>query len=750
MKKRIRHSIAALLALSAVSAFAGDVVRNGSFNHVLVDWKIPAELGRGVPYDEELGAVTLYSSTMAYDYYGPVLFQPLNVALGGGALEVSVDVRPLWVPPTGQSVAVYLEFLDTSGARQRARVIHPDHGELRDGAWVTFTASYTPGAHLTKLVGISLDREGEGNVYVDNVKILTSAAAGPVPLLTSVSPSAVAYGANLVIQGAHFGAETGHVTLGGRTNGLTVQSWSDTQIIVAVNDPCEDGVLTVEAGGVRSWQSRHVTMASPHYQFAAVPAKALAIPGQRLPIAVFVDFRNGFEPAGGITLSVAGGAEGSFWSPTGPLLRGGGCELILDTTGMTPGRRQVTLTAAGGGLQPRAITVDLDLRALGDVRVLYYQNDDWLPLDGAQFTRQGSVRLQLQMFDTEGREISTEVPRLSPTSSNPDAVDVHNDLAPWGNSSLLVCGSGSAVLTANLPGGGVWTASVKAVIPSHPSFTSAIFDHYPMANTPEATNRFTVTASDPMTQFSWGFQGLWGSILDGDWGWQNYSYSGLFQLGEAIEPGNYLFYASANVNGQPLSISRRLRVVNDPAAGMVCGRIARLGGSGHGHEISGVLEFHDPVSGDLRFERNIWVWTSEYTAACVTPGAYKIRWVPENFGSPRLEPQWYPNAATLADAQTVVVQAGLVATNIHFFLIAPATPSAPPQIAGLPVFNSGAGVMSLTIPTEMGEEYELQKSTTLLDNSWWPVTSAWGDGSVQTLEDPKATGAQGFYRLMRK
>ena len=67
-----------------------------------------------------------------------------------------------------------------------------------------------------------------------------------------------------------------------------------------------------------------------------------------------------------------------------------------------------------------------------------------------------------------------------------------------------------------------------------------------------------------------------------------------------------------------------------------------------------------------------------------------------------------------------------------------------------PAFNPGTGEFSVQIQTESGAVYELLKSTSLLDHSWWPVAEAWGDGEPQTLKDTEATGTKGFYRVIRR
>lgn len=745
-KKSILHILLAGLFCQAVSTYAVDVVRNGGFDEVLVGWEIPEALAGLLPYDA--GAANLRPGGMAFDYQGAVLNQPLNVPLNAGdTVEVSVGLKALWQHEAGpRSVAVYLELLDTTAVRHRVRVINPDNGEIGTD-WTTFTTTNTPAAGMSKLVGVSLAVEAEGFFYADNVKVSTPTAGAPVPLLGAVTP-AVAYGQNLVIQGNHFGPN-GRVLLSGRTNGLAIQSWSNTEIVAKVDDPCAGGRLTVEAEGVRSWEPRRVTIGSPHYTLVTKPAKVLAVLGQQLSIAVFANFENNFAPAGGITFTVPGYGSGVAQFSTNVIYGKGGTLLAFDTAGLSAGMHQITVEATGGGLQPRTTTFEIDLRQIGRVKMNYRPGDDLLPLEGARFTRQGETQMVVQIFDTAENEITGELPWLPMTSSNPSALDVYLDPSPWAGHQLLVQASGTAVLTLTAPNGSNWTASVSATIPAHPSIVSADFLLNPMSNAPDITNAFTFVASDSMSQAPWG-SALGTTPVGSSWGSEKKSFTFRFILDEALKPGEYLFYGGGTIDGESAIVYRKLQVANAPTTGLICGQVSQLTSGMHGHEnsIEGILEFYDATSEVKLFERAIRERGNRYTAAHLEPGTYKLRWMALDWqGNPLAEPQWYPNAATIDKAQAVQVLANTVVSNVNFF-VSPAP--APIEITGPPTLNSATGVFSVPIQTESGVVYELLKSTSLLDNSWWLVAEAWGDGEPQTLEDTQATGTKGFYRVMRR
>ncbi len=758
MKKKILLTSIAALTLVASSALAVEVLRNGNFDDVLVGWGVPGELGAALPYESGYGAANLQPDDLDYSYRGTILYQPLNVPLAAGdAVDVSVDLRASWTLQDGKTVAVYLEFLDAASTRHRVLVLNPTNSAISDASWSSFAVKHVPAVGLTKLVGITLDKEGDGNFYADNVKVSLPTAGSTVPQLGAVSPSAVAYGGNVVIQGNHFGATVGCVTIGGRTNGLTIQSWSNEEVVLSVNDPCAGGWLVVEAAGVRSWQPRSVAIASPHYTLSVKPEsmgmpsdKVIAIPGQKPQFAVFTGFRNGFEPVGGIEFTVLGHGTNAVKFSANPVMRKGGTLMTFDTATLTPGLHELTIQGTGGGLLPRTATFKIDLRQIGNVAMVYYQDSVPIPVHGASFPAQGAINLSVLITDTDANDITGDIPRLPVTSSNPGALEIYLDSTPWGGNSLLVHGTGTAVLTATTPDGTTWPVSVSATIPANPSFISTGFLNSPMVNTPGATNYFTFVASGAMSRASWGFSSMDFTIEGGEWGSGKSSYTGIFVLGEAAKPGDYLFYGSTSVGGADITTSRRLQVVNDPATGMVQGHVVQQGGEMHGHGATGVLEFYDAATADKVFERNIWEWSNDYTAPHIEPGLYKLRWVPQGYGGNLPEPQWFPNADSLADAQAVQVQANTISKHINFFLSPSDVPPLPPELVGEPVCDQPSGVFSLAIRTERDVQYELQKSTSLLDQSWWPVGWAYGDGAEQSLQDSGASGMKGFYRVVRK
>jgi hypothetical protein len=58
--------------------------------------------------------------------------------------------------------------------------------------------------------------------------------------------------------------------------------------------------------------------------------------------------------------------------------------------------------------------------------------------------------------------------------------------------------------------------------------------------------------------------------------------------------------------------------------------------------------------------------------------------------------------------------------------------------------------LDISIQTVQGESYQLQRSESMQENTWYPITEIWGDGTILTLRDTAATGAKAFYRVLSK
>lgn len=776
MKSPISHVMACLgvllLSTGSVVASGQEILQNGDFAQVLHGWQVNPELAAQPPFVAQDNAINL-SPWMGMSEFadGVLVSQPLNVELEtGDVLTVGLDVRrtdDFW-PTAGRTAAVSLEMLDDSGQRHVERVLHVPNDELIGTDYGRFTASYTVPADCVRLVGFSIQKAGDGYLLARNASLLAPRAGGPLPQLSGVTPSAVAYGETLTLSGSGFGSTPGTVLVGGAREGVTIQSWNDSKIQLTLADPSNGGEVLVEREGARSWQTRFVRLTSPYFTISLRPASATmghgpasavpeTLPGRAAHLAAFIRFFNGYIPPDGLQLAGEDGpiamapasAETAFHQ--NPVHGPGGSIVRVDTTGWVPGTHTVSVTATDGDGRKR--TADTVIRVL-DIAAFTWRLQSGDPLDGMEFTSQGQFSMFAEATDANGEPIWIYpfADAIEVTSNNPAAIEVYHKPGIFGGYDLLVHNTGSATITTTFPDGSTNTTGVSAVIPAAPRITGSGFDLSTMTNFPgqateENRNSFFFSATDTMTQVSVG----WDSNLESDgFGGSGASRSWGFYAGESLNPGRYLVTAGGTVEGVQLRTGRILRVINDPNTGLIEGRVADMTGGGHGHGTYGRIEFYDADTGDLVYEDEIFGGDGfgGYMLSRVPPGSYKIFWAGDIWdeSSPT---QWYPNADTFADANVVEIGAGSAIKDIDFLFVPSPVPPIAPRVRVDPVVDRDAGTFSITFEAEDNVEYALQKSLTMADNTWVTVTTTYAWGGEATLEDTTFTETNAFYRIVR-
>jgi hypothetical protein len=141
-------------------------------------------------------------------------------------------------------------------------------------------------------------------------------------------------------------------------------------------------------------------------------------------------------------------------------------------------------------------------------------------------------------------------------------------------------------------------------------------------------------------------------------------FSTTFRILQGQQAGVFLFRGS-NDHG---SRHAPLTVINSPAQASLKGEIRSLeAGAGQMHGAEGLVEFYSPTNAaEPLFSRGAWNWQgSDYDFGGLPPGSYKLRFT--SFLVPEEESPWYPNARSHAEAQTLVLKAGVPVAGIHFF-----------------------------------------------------------------------------------
>jgi hypothetical protein len=212
----------------------------------------------------------------------------------------------------------------------------------------------------------------------------------------------------------------------------------------------------------------------------------------------------------------------------------------------------------------------------------------------------------------------------------------------------------------------------------------------------------------------------------------------------ATPPGTYLFHAQIGSDASPARSFVTLDVVNAATKGQIAGSIMSVdaGSSFMMQETIGNLELYDSSTGagiGTNFIQNF--SSISYLASYLQPGSYRVRWVPMFAAT---APQWYPQAATFAQAAPIQVQAGQTVSNINFYLRpVPVAPSS--LVLPAPVFNGTESAFST--PTVAGVFYWLEYKDSLTDAQWKPIQVITGTGDTMVLADSAAASSHRFYRL---
>ncbi|HHQ48072.1 MAG TPA: hypothetical protein ENK19_04215, partial [Acidobacteria bacterium] len=437
----------AAVVMGATRARAVEVIANGGFDTGLSPWYV----GEGIdsswnPIDATTNAASLHppAGNAASGYVGPVLSQSLNVTgIGGQQLTAAVDLWALNVAdPTVPLVRIEIEFLDTAGQEHRTTVLQATGQEIgqADAANPSRQQAtpYTFPADAARLVEVSLVKLGFGEVMADNVSLdITNATVGPVPQITGLTPTSLAYGDTVTINGQDFGAAQGasQVLLDGRTDGLTVQSWSDTAITVQVNAPAVPGTLMVRTD-TESNPYPGPDITSPYFRIVAadLPDHMRLLAGSTVRLPLGVAFMNGYTlPTGSqITWSMvdlSGASAPTHHFAPAAMSGPGGTVLTVDTTGMTPGHYEFEVRATDGATT-QAGRAEVEIFTLG--RVEFFDTQTNQVVTSLTVNRQGEFgqNLEPRFFDQDGNQFPD--PDVMPMpmgmtvqSSDPTVVLVH-------------------------------------------------------------------------------------------------------------------------------------------------------------------------------------------------------------------------------------------------------------------------------------------------------------------------------------
>ncbi len=747
------------LGSELIPAQSHELIRNGDFEEILYGWGVNPVFGANMPFDAEENALVLSPWLPDGSSFGGgmIAYQPLSVPFSGNEeLALSVEVRQDggWSPP-GRTVAIYLQYRDQNGEMIEDKVLHIENEAYDRESWSLFEETvFVPGS-VVRLVALRVEMEGEMRSLARNISLQSPVGGEPIPHIGQVKPEAVPFGEPFILSGKYFGEQEGAVLIGGSAGGVTVHGWTDTEVELSLEDPSVGGrIVLVTDTGVPTWQQRSVRLTSPHFRAYIRPSMPemmfpfppAAVPGETVRAAVFVRFFNEYSPAGGISIEFGEpGIDGCFGYPS--ISRAGGTIVEVETgTDWEPGLHEIEIEVSDGQLLPQTVVFPIRIKEVSDFAITIGGED----LDGQSFDRQGLHDLRYEFLDASG-EPHDDL-RLVPvvySSSSPQAVDVFHE---WGfhggNLRLLVHDSaGDVTITATFPDGSSYDFNISATIPDSPRITHSYLSRPSMSNRPgyemdprENQNSMNIQATGAISSVGVSHPfAVNGGRFTGSGNSRGYS----FYAGEQVLPGPYLWTMGGRVDGESLGAARILTVYNDPATGMISGRVVEFD-TGHGHGVYGSIELYDAADPSEPVDTQ-WIHGDfdSYSLVTIPPGNYRLRWVSEHT-------RWYPNASSFEEAETIEITAGSHHEAVDFFFLPPPAPVTPPKFHSAPGFDAGNQQFSFSIVAGDNVEYVLERSHTLRENSWVEVDSTWGWDGVADLTDHNATNSKAFYRVRRR
>ena len=735
-----KAGIALLACVIPATALAEPVnlIRNGDFSSGMSHWVKPAEFGVADPVQN--GALLIYKPVTTFT--GAVVSQSIH-ATGIANVPVTVSARLKRLSaPVGSSVRICLEFVRAGGARETVPVINPQNSELETtGAFSQFSSSFTFPADAVKLIRATVEITGGGLVSfeADDLTVTGEVTPGPVPEITSVSPASAAYDQPVTIGGIHLGASPGTLTINGSSADLTVDSWSDTQVIFRIAHPNQGGKLVLTSQDVSANQIPEVRISSARYQLSNPTPTVIAIPGQAVEISVRLAFFNGYTSAEGIQLALQGEGGTAAFAPN-PVSHQGGSRLTFSTAGLSPGVHSYTIIPTDQGVTGNQVPFSVDLRVPETLD--FFVVDPMfgnVPVTGTlSIGSHSPVRTDYTLSDENSADITSASP-LVWVSSNPAVLLVLPPPNTAEGPSLIPLSSGTSTLTATAPNGFSRSIPVSVDLETaQPEIEQIGFAFPQMDNSGEGDfNLFTAVAADGESISSIdliGFEAVNFSYQFGPTGTME------FQTPPGLSPGFYEFSAKTQSGS---TRSALLQVTNASGTGMLSGSVSQP----YLALKAGVLEFYDAATSALVFTRDIATY-GDFRLGAIPPGSYRIRFVPDQESVPvPLDSPWYANGTSIENAQTVTVAADQTTSGVHFFVFETPQNQAEIVIPQLVDPLRNGSVFSFGFDSLAGLRYTAEYSETLDSEDWHPFAIILGDGNPKTVIDTNASGPSRFYRL---
>ncbi|MCX8022012.1 MAG: carboxypeptidase regulatory-like domain-containing protein [Syntrophorhabdaceae bacterium] len=741
-----------LLISTIYAQTSPNVIRNGNFENGLNEWVLNPLLTATDSWPVvtvgDNKKIDLHPDNPS-NFKGVIIYQNLDVTgIAGKTFGISMKLTNAYSISTGKTVAVYLIYVDNQGNLQRQKVINPENNTITGDTPIQAQYTFPNGAQ--RLVKIEIVKEENGRFYVDDVALTADGVTvNPVPVVTSLSQASGNYGSQITINGTNFGQIQGSVFIGGSSSGVNIASWSDTSIVITVQDPVTSGRVLVEKNNkVQSNIDNFFNVTSPNYTLASIgDIEKTVIKGEKTVFVVRIDFNNGFTTQNEILFTTdnqaINGNGVSRFAPV-PLKSPGGVVLMIDTTGLAPGTYKGNIQANLSGYGTRSAPFTLNVITVAEIKFFEsVYNQQTQSYTNTQITqkninKQGAISgIYASALDGDGKVINNAP--ISYSSSNPTIIGVY----PTGFMDtyyFYALENGTGNIVAQTPDGQTASLPVNVSIPDSPRVNQLSINPNPITNKYTDPINFLAVGTHPIG-YGYSSSMIYMEIIDDtrDWSSDKTQVAGTFKVNQSkSDLGSYLFSAytcsyEGNYCMHTADYAIPFTIINDPTYSAIKGRTFSIDPNLMYYQSEhATIELYQGATKVMSKEVMTMHSEGKFGFGGITPGTYKIRVVPPT-GSDAFKPQWYPNAEDPANAKEVTFTAGQTVEDIFFFL------KAKPQEVK---YNISGRVTRFTGTTQTG----VQNVTLMIEGGTSATTDANGNYTFTGLSNgtytvtPSATG----------
>ena len=668
-----------ICSFGPVIAYSANVIQNGDFQDGINNWNLYDRAGYSnvsFAIEEYPFASGNYMFNLHPDvdeYYGLIVYQPLNLTnVANQNIILSMNLSNVYGVTNGQTICAYLAYVTNTNQLIQQKIAAYNNSDITDSTPVT--ATYTVPFNARKIIGFGLSKEGYGKFLVDDIVLEITSTVGALPVISNVDKKFGPYETTITISGQNFGNTQGLtslVTIGESEEGITIDSWSNTEIVITVEDPVSGGSVIVVNDFVPSNNNKKFEITSPHYNVLVDSTYKTYIKGSKARFVLVTEFNRGYSTPNGINFALD--TETTHPAITTNIVNfyyqnlkiDAGAVLEIDTSGLQPGIYPFEVVANDGVLQPRYSGVFLlEVVEVGDIK-LFHQGNELIPNTPYDLnTRQGEIYLEYVIYDSQSRMINppsiSENIEIEILSGNDSGFMVYK--TDIGFYRFFVNDSGTYHLTLVTPDGysKIFQFNVTVVdapkvlalnttdeIPNDPNGSNGQdFNFYAEYQSAKHIGYgyegvLDINFNDPSScwecspVYSTGTWKIYGNL---DATYNNYRMP--------IKMGTYLAYANDSDAINWAARFKKFSVINTSGYASLTGKVVPVGGFGEVFYI----EFYD-IYNNFTCPRIAYsLHFNTFSVGFITPGAYKLKIVFQGTGA---NSYWYPNVSNFEDAQVL-------------------------------------------------------------------------------------------------